>query len=150
MDLDRKKALLESSLERAAEALGDVTPQVMAAYYQRHPEARQRFDELLPGGGRRLEQEMVEQALYCLMEWYNAPAEIEIILTNTVPHHAETLGVRPQLFSELIAAVCDTIAATIPAHEAGERAVWRELREEMQRLVDEGARFAHPPLQAAL
>jgi len=37
MDLEAKKAALNSSLERAAEDLGDITPHVMAAYYARNP-----------------------------------------------------------------------------------------------------------------
>jgi hypothetical protein len=46
MDNATGKLLLESSLERAAEVLGDLTPHVFEAYYRRIPEARQRFEEL--------------------------------------------------------------------------------------------------------
>lgn len=142
MNIDEKKALLYSSLERAAEHLGDITPQVMALYYERYPDARQRFDELNNRGRLRLEGEMVEQVLYCLMTWYDSSGGIESILVNTIPHHVDTLNVRPQLFSELITAVCDTVTVTIPLHETGELSVWRKLHETMKSLVEEGARFA--------
>ena len=142
MELATKKALLESSLERAADALGDITPHVYEDYYARFPEARTSFELLYPGGAKLLEGEMVSQALYCLMEWFDSPGEIEIILLGTVPHHIETLGIQPYLFKELIVAVCDTIQATIPAEEAGERAIWAELRSEMLSLFAEAAAYA--------
>lgn len=138
-DIERAKALLDSSLERAADRLGDITPHVMSLLYSRFPEARERFETLYPGGRERLEQEMVEQALFCLMEWLNDRAVIEIILTTTIPHHAEVLAVAPKLFSGLVTAVCDTITATIPAHETAEHAVWAELHAAIQAQVEAGA-----------
>ena len=142
MDLDQKKALLDASLERAAEKLGDITPHVLALYYRRHPDAEHYFDSLISGGRARLEQQMVDQVLYCLMEWHASPTQIKIILLEAVPHHAEVLHVRPQLFSELIIAVCDTLIATIPARETAELAVWAELREALTSGVDHAARIA--------
>ena len=135
MDLERKQALLLSSLERAAEKLGDITPHVMALYYDRYPEALALFEELCPSGRLPLEGQMVEQILFCLMEWYVSPSDIEIMLTTTVPHHVETLKVRSELFQDLINVVCDTIVATIPSHEHGEQTVWAELRGVMTSLV---------------
>ena len=135
MSLERKKALLFSSLERAAEVLGDITPHTMALFYRRYPEALALFEELYPSARLSLEGEMVQQIFFCLMEWYDFPSEIEIILTTTIPHHIETLKVRPELFQDLINAVCDTIVATIPTHEPDEQSVWAELRGGMTSLV---------------
>lgn len=135
MSLDRKKALLDVILERAAEQLGDITPHVMDAFYRRFPDAQARFADLASGERIKLEQQMVEQALYCLMVWLDSRAQIEIIFHTTIPHHAQTLSVRPELFSELIAAVHATIAATIPAQEAGETAVWNDLHAGMKVLI---------------
>jgi hypothetical protein len=137
MDLERKKALLFSSLERAADKLGDITPHTMALFYHRYPQAMALFEELYPGARLSLEGEMVQQILFCLMEWYDSASEIEIILTTTVPHHIETLKVRPELFQDLINAVCDTIVATIPTSKHDEQAVWAELRGVMTALVDQ-------------
>lgn len=144
MDAQDKGLLLDASLERAAGQLGDITPLVYETYYQRCPEARAKFTELYPGGAERLEGEMVEQALYCLMEWFRSPGEIEIVLLGTVPHHIETLGIEPYLFSELIIAVCDTLEATVPDNAADERAVWAELRGAMLELFKVAASYARP------
>ena len=142
MDVEAKKALLQSSLERAAGQLGDITPHVMASYYARHPEARERFEVLHSGNPRRLEGEMVEQVLYCLMEWFDSAGEIEIILVTTVPHHIDTLHIRPGLFIDLIAAVCETVVSTIPPDRADERGVWAELERELSRLSSSSAEYA--------
>lgn len=135
MSLDRKKALLGVILERAAEQLGDITPHVMDTYYRRFPDARSRFADLASGERTALEQQMVEQALYCLVVWLDSPAQIEIIFHTTIPHHAQTLSVRPELFSELIAAVHATIQATLPVQEAEAHALWNELHMGMKSLI---------------
>jgi len=142
VEIEEKKALLASSLERAADRLGDITPHVMAAYYACQPEARQRFEELQAGNPGLLEGQMVEQVLYCLMEWFDSAGEIEIILVTTVPHHIDTLHIPPSFFADLIAAVCDTIVATIPAERRGERAVWDELRRELLAITGNSAAYA--------
>jgi len=67
MDPAARQALLERGLERAAEALGDVTEPVMAAFYAGFPEAEASFERLSLDNRARLEGEIVAQALYCLM-----------------------------------------------------------------------------------
>ncbi len=133
-------ALLESGLARAADALGDITPGVMARFNARYPAARERFAALCSATGpERLEGEMVEQALYCLMRWLESPQEIEIILYGSVPHHAATLDVPPAMFTGLMEAVCDEIIATIPADEADELRLWEGLRADLVALIDRAA-----------
>ena len=144
MNIAAKKAALEASLERAAEQLGDITPHVYETYYRRCPEAKADFDYHFPGDRHPLEGQMVEQALYCLMEWYDSPGEIEIILLGTIPHHIETLKIPPRHFSELIIAVCETIVTTIPPNRPEELAVWEELGGELMALFDASAQFARP------
>ena len=144
MDLETRKALLHSSLERVVDVLGDITAPVMALYYARHPEARALFTYHDRNNPARLEGTMVEQVLYCLMQWYDSPGEIEIILITTLPHHIETLGVSNALFCALLTAVCDTVVETIPQAECGERAVWRELHDTLVALSTEAASHARP------
>lgn len=146
--MEEKQALVQASLERAAEALGDITEPVYALYYGRCPDARARFAEFYPHGQERLEGAMVEQVLYCLMYWFESPGEIEIVLISTIPHHIETLGVPGDMFSHLITAVCDTVIATIPAEAEAEHAVWRELHRELTGLCGESAQYARPPQRA--
>lgn len=139
MQTAEKLERLNTSLERCAEQLGDITPVVIAAFYRAFPQARDRFDALYPNGRHQLEGEMVAQVLYCLMEWYSCPGEIEVILMTTVPHHIRTLEVGMELFSGLIDAVCDTVDATIPPEMLQERAVWAELRTVLTGLVGQEA-----------
>ena len=139
MDAGARQALLETGLARAAELLGDVTGAVMAAFYARFPEARSAFDRLALGRREQLEGEMVEQALYCVMNWFDRPGEIEIILLGSVPHHGDTLMVDPSWYEGLIAATGTVLAATVPAGAADERAVWAEVDGELRALVCQSA-----------
>ncbi len=136
MNPTERSALLNAILERAAEQLGDITPQVMKRYYAKLPEASTHFDYYGHDSHQRLEGDMVEQVLYCLMEWHDSPGEIEILLGSTIPHHLETLKVEPRAFSELIEAVCTIIRNTIPAENTGECAVWDALRSELLSLSE--------------
>jgi len=145
MDKNQKRELLDASLERAAEQLGDITPHVMERYYAKLPGARERFEHFQPDNRQRLEGQMVEQVLYCLMEWYECPGEIEFILLNTIPHHIDTLGIAPEHFAELLLLVCDTIAGTIPVDQPDERAVLAGLRATMLDLYSQGASYARTP-----
>ncbi|MCH7629820.1 MULTISPECIES: hypothetical protein [Novosphingobium] len=141
---DKDLVLLDTGLTRAAEALGDITPRVMQRLLARFPEAAQRFDSLCswdrtPEVRARLEGEMVEQALYCLMRWLESPQEVEIILYGSVPHHAETLDVPPAMFTGLLEAVCDEIIATIPADVGDELQLWQSLRADLVALIARAA-----------
>ena len=124
MDAVRKRALLEPGLLRAAEALGDVTAPVMGAFYARYPEAKAAFERLALGNRARLEGEMVAQVLYCLMTWFEHPGEVTGVLMSSVPHHEQTLGVRPVWYEGLMACTCAILRvhATAVEHEA-----WRDV-----------------------
>ena len=82
---------------------------------------------------------MIEQALYCLMRWHSDRGEIEIVLATTVPHHLHALGIAVALFTGLIDAVCETVAATIPANQADEMRCWNEMRRTMKEFMIENA-----------
>jgi len=142
MDNKAKNELLYASLERAAEQLGDITPHVMDRYYAILPEARRHFRELHEWNQGALEGAMVEQTLYCLMEWFECPGEVEIILLTTVPHHLDTLDVPAELFAGLIDAVCETVVSTIPEQAVDELGVWDELLKAMHGLVDREVTYA--------
>jgi len=127
--------LIDAVLERAADALDDITPHVMARYYARFPEAQERFAFHNPEMPGKLEGEMVEQALYCLMRWHSDRGEIEVILDSTIPHHAVALAIAPELFTGMVDALCDTIAETIPPDADLEHAAWDSLRLGLSRFM---------------
>ena len=136
MDPAASQALLERGLERAAEALGDVTEPVMAAFYERFPEARAAFDRLSLGNRANLEGEMVAQAIYCLMTWLAYPGEVQGVLMSSVPHHEQTLEVRPEWYEGLLASSC----AVLSVYAAdGELEVWQDLESELRAFIRDAA-----------
>ncbi|PKP98633.1 MAG: hypothetical protein CVT74_10390 [Alphaproteobacteria bacterium HGW-Alphaproteobacteria-13] len=128
MDRAEKLALLDRGLTRAAEAIGDVTPVVMARYYARFPDAAGRFEHHGMGRTAALEGEMVETCLYCLMHCIERPTEIEILLDGSIPHHHFTLNVPIDWYQGLLDTVIDVIAETVPADAADEQHLWDEIR----------------------
>ncbi len=137
MDKDKKAALLETSLERAADKLGDITHPVMDRYYAVHPGARESFREHGLGNTVKLEAEMVESVVYCLINWYDRPEEIRIMFGSTVPHHKHALNVSNEWFAGLIDAAITIISDTVPATSGDELAVWAEIRTGFETLVEE-------------
>lgn len=139
-----KMALVEQTLNRAADELGDVTPQSMARFYGRFPTARATFERLSRGDLAQLEGQMVENSLLCLLNWFESPAEIKIMLSDSVPHHQTTLSVPAEWYGELIDATAEeVVAGTIPADHTQEHAIWDELRSTMQAVIGTAA-VEHP------
>ncbi len=131
-----KLELVEQILARAAEEIGDITAPVMSLYYQRLPDARAHFESHARSNLAQLEGEMVERALYCLMIWFESPGEIKVMLSDSVPHHQETLQVPPRYYRELINTTADVIEGCIPDENSDEMATWCELRQELRRIVE--------------
>lgn len=125
---DERLGLIERGLERAAEQLGDITPLVMAAFYARFPDARASFVHHASWNPERLEAEMVDNALYCAMTWFERRSEIEIIFDQSVPHHQHTLKIPPEWYGGLLAATLDVLEPTVPEDALEERSAWAALR----------------------
>ena len=134
MDTERL-VVIEAGLERAAEDLGDVTAPVMSEFYRRFPDARASFVHHMPASPDRLEAEMVGNALYYVMTWFEKPSEARIAFDSSVPHHRVALGVSPDWYRGFIEAFLDVVepAAVRDDHD---RAVWQSLREGLVGLVE--------------
>jgi hypothetical protein len=107
------ETLMEAILQQAADELGDITEAVMALYYSRQPEASAVFQQLATGEVVKLEANMVDSALYCLMTWTVRPAEVEITYMDVVSHH-QYLGIPLSVFIDLQIAVVDVVKNVIP------------------------------------
>jgi len=140
--------LLEQTLTRAAEQIGDITQPVMSLYYQRYPDAITAFDAHAQGNRTALEGDMVERILYCLMHWLDSPGEIEIMLTGSVIHHADTLLVTPTWFEEMLRATADVIGDTIPAGNSEELAAWGRLCSELREVIKQSSKLVWTPATA--
>jgi len=127
VDIETKKALLDTSLERAADLLGDITQPTMTHYYKRFPDARSSFEEHGLGRATSLETEMIDSVLYCLMYWLERRFEIEIIFGSSVPHHEETLHIKHEWYVGLVQSAAAVISDTIPKTERAELEIWREI-----------------------
>lgn len=136
-DRAEKMALLDQSLTRAAEALGDITPVVMARYYARYPGAAASFEHHGMGRTAALEAEMIDNCLYCLMYFIERPTEIEILLQNSVPHHHFTLKVPIGWYQGLVDTAIDVLAETVPPDAADERQLWEDIRARLGRVFIE-------------
>ncbi len=149
MKSQRYIELVDTILYRAAEALGDITRPVMTRYYQRFPSVWEMFEHHGGMTAHTLEGEMVDQALYCLMNWYSSRGEVEIVLLGSVPHHAETLKVPPNAYQGLLQATAEVIGDTIPVDNTEELAVWRDLCDGLYAVIEQSRRYIHAPKEAA-
>jgi hypothetical protein len=131
--------LLDTILQRAADQLGDLRPHVMTRFYDRFPQARTIFETESAGHREKLEGDMVEQTLYCLMTWVERPTEVRIVLQSTVPHHEAALHVPEALFGGFLDAVIDTIACTIPDESAGECDHLASIRADLRQATSDAA-----------
>jgi hypothetical protein len=129
--------MLDVSLERAAEVVGDITAPTMARFYAAYPEARAAFEHHALGKRQALEAEMVDRALYWAMNWLERPGEISIQLGSSVPHHQETLKIALPWYRGLLEAVIDVIISAIPEDRPAELALWRQIRGELGQMVED-------------
>ncbi len=119
---------LDRALEIAAEAVGDIVPPAIALFYSRFPDAQVSFEHHGLGKREKLEREMADNALYCLMTWPVRKSEVQILLFGSIPHHQDTLGVSADWYGGLIEAVIDVIATSLPDGADAEHAALDTIR----------------------
>ena len=127
--------LIYRCLEFAAEKIGDLHLPVLEKYHLRLPGAKAELER--HGNSEELEHSMVEQALYCLMTWFERPAEVQIVLQDTVPHHINTLKVPMRYLEELMNVLIDVVAEALPVTAEAEITTLQKLREEIQLTLQE-------------
>lgn len=134
-----KLELLDASLMRAAEVIGDLQQPTFARYYARFPEARDEFMRLGVADGHPLEAMMIDNCLYCAMTLLERPEEVEILLLNSVAHHIDTLHVAADRYAGLLDAMIDVVAESLPTGAVDERALWSEIRTRLQGMIAHAA-----------
>jgi hypothetical protein len=128
-----KQQQVEQLLERASENLGDLTPRVLAEYYRRYPQAREAFAQNGFSRADRLEEDMVNSAVYCLMTWFERPVEVEITMRDSIPLH-QFRNIPIDYVTGLQEVVCDVIAAALPNANDAEKALLAELKQSLVEL----------------
>lgn len=100
IQLNKNAALIHSSLEHIAERVTDLTPQVYARYFARHPEARVLFghddDDDLKG-------DMLSRLIMQIMDYAEGRANPEIIVSWASDHvaYGVSLAMFPAMFESL-------------------------------------------------
>jgi len=148
MSDSENSALVEAVLYRAAEAIGDITEPVMALFYQRFPQAREMFEYHGGFTTHCVEADMIQQAIYCLMNWFESPGEVEIVLLGSVPHHNDTLKVPPEVYQGLLQATAEVIGDSIPEANARERSAWQSLCRDLDAVIDQSRMYITRPAGA--
>lgn len=133
---DSRQNHIEARLERVAEAVGDPTERVIAAFYARFPDARASFAHHAPHNPAQLEAEMVGNTLYYVMTLFESPMEARIYFDSSVPHHRVALDVPPAWYRGLIEAFIDVIETAAPPTGSAEEDAWRDLRRGLVDLVE--------------
>lgn len=143
MDKTTKMQMVDTILERTAEVVGDITESVMADFYQKHPDAPAQFKHHFPVDTFRLEANMVEQALYCLIDWFKSPQAVEILLLGSVPHHIETLDVSAEIYHGLLQSTADIVGKTIPSENLIEIEVWNDASKKLKEIIVASSQYAY-------
>lgn len=107
----------------------------MAEFYRRCPDAKASFQHHSPHNPASLEAEMVGNALYYVMTWFESPGEARIAFDSSVPHHRVALGVPPDWYRGFLEAFLDVVEPAAAASVA-DKPVWLELREGLVGLVE--------------
>ena len=139
MRQQEKLAILNTSLEYAANTLGDINPQVLSNYYSAYPEAEKEFDRLSFGNREirtRMERSMIDSALYCFMAWYEYPSEVDLTLQGAATQHSDT-KIPLSLVTGLLQATAEVIMSAIPKNDGQALGVWRELEANLIDIMDQ-------------
>lgn len=132
---ESRQQVLERALERVADQQGDITTAAMARFHAACPDAQASFEKHWPGRAAKLEAEMVGNAVYFVMTWFERRSEIAITIGTSVPHHHFTLEVPADWYGALLIAVIDQLALSTPVDAADEIAMWRDLRTDLMQAV---------------
>lgn len=134
--VDCPAEIVHRRLSDVSQAMGDITQAVSELLYREAPDVEPAFTRLSQGSVALLEGSMVEQVIYCIMDWHDAREEIELKLINTIPHHVRTLSVSVAHFVALVDAVFSVIMSGVP-HMGDWREVefWKKFRKEMSDFI---------------
>ncbi len=99
-DSQKNAALINASLEHVAEKVADLTPQVYARYFARHPEARELFGN---DDANILKGEMLAKLLMQIMDYAEGKTDPDLIISWAADHlgYGVSLSMFPAMFESL-------------------------------------------------
>ena len=125
-------ALIEHTLELAADLGADLTPRVYERQFAAHPEMEALFIRDTNGSVRG---EMLARVFEMILDFIDRRAyAVQMIQCEVVTH--DGYGVPPQVFGLFFATVADTLKDSLGAAWTGEMdGAWREMIREMSSLA---------------
>ncbi len=126
---------IDQLFSELADDMGDIVPPVMERFYEACPEGKALFADHAGADLQQLEGSMVEQALFCLLSWYEAPDEIEIVLKYSLPHHVHTLNVPYTVFRTFFLALFEEVDAHVQKVKV-ESGAWTDLKSKLLEALD--------------
>ena len=82
---------------------------------------------------------MVEETLLCVMNWYENPAQAQLVLQDTIPHHVDTFDIPLDQFYSVFEGLFDVVAQNIPQDESAQIDAWQTLMDEMRAYIHSDA-----------
>jgi hypothetical protein len=139
MTPEQKLEILNQSLEKAAEELGDINRLVLSRYYEAYPEAEKAFNRLSfenRATRSRMENSMIDSVLYCFMTWFEHPKEVDLTLQGAALQHTET-KIPLTIVIGLLETTADVILSTIDRDDTDARSIWQELQTNLIEIIDQ-------------
>lgn len=139
MTPEQKLDILNHSLERAAEELGDINALVQSRYYKAYPEAEEEFNRLAfqnRNTRSRMENSMIDSVLYCFMVWFEHPKEVDLTLQGASLQHTET-KIPLAVVVGLLETTADVILSTVDRDDTETRRIWQELQNSLIEIMDQ-------------
>jgi hemoglobin-like flavoprotein len=131
----RDSAVIERSLEIAAERGGDLAPAVYARLFARHPEMEAQFVRDTTGAVRG---EMLARVFEMVLDYIGEGAYAEGMIRNEVVTH-DGYGVPPNIFPLFFEVVADTLRETSgPDWTPDMTAAWDGLLGDFRRFAEHG------------
>lgn len=121
---------LESILERAAGALGDIHPLILRHCFSQYPEARLVFTEHGGAYPEAMQNAMVDWSVYCMLCWLENPGEAKGVLKDAALQHKSN-DIDPTLTRGLMISLFAVLGDTIPEQNTAEKRLWQRISDEI-------------------
>ena len=126
--------LLETILERAAEELGDVHPQIIRYFFSQCPEAEEVFTQ--HGGIHRIAMQnaMIDWGMYCLLCWLDNVGEAKNALTDAAHRHKSS-QIDSRFTRTLMESMFTVLGRGVSLEDVAEQRLWHRIESEIIRFL---------------
>lgn len=131
---EQEKQLIENSITRVSEIVGDPTPQVYERLFSLQPEMKPLFILDTDDGAKG---HMLSEALGCILDFLGPRTYAPVLIQSELTNH-EGFGIPPAVFTTFFEVVKDTFSDMLKEEwDAGTDAAWVKLLDEFSGLINE-------------